>query len=351
MKIKKKLFLGFGLLFVVVLFFGAVSIYYIEEISETAKVTLKNNYQTLMFTREMRSVLDENNLPLTSKAADTFDKSLKKQENNITEPGEKEATAGVRKGFELIIDPKLNISQKEAAIEDVRSLLKTIDGLNLTAIVSEENSTHTTVNKTTIFLGSMALITFLILFVLIAGFPGFIINPLNEFAEGLQDISQKNYGVRLDFTTSEEFTKLSGAFNTMATSLADHEITSLTKILSEEARIKVLIEEIPDVVIGVNGDHEVLFMNAAAKTLLNLEHIQVIGKSIVSLITDSPLLKIILDNAELDAPLMVEQDGETAAYHQKNIEIVVPNLKVNPTYAVQYSGFTDGIIYILKKVD
>ena len=41
MKIRKKLFLGFGLLFVVVLFFGAVSIYYVEQISETAKVTFK----------------------------------------------------------------------------------------------------------------------------------------------------------------------------------------------------------------------------------------------------------------------------------------------------------------------
>jgi NtrC-family two-component system sensor histidine kinase KinB len=89
MKIKKKLFLGFGLLFIVVLFFGAVSIYYIEVISETAKVTLKNNYETLTFTREMRSVLDETDLPLTLPAAEAFDKALKKQENNITEPGEK----------------------------------------------------------------------------------------------------------------------------------------------------------------------------------------------------------------------------------------------------------------------
>jgi len=81
MKIRKKLFLGFGLLFIVVLFFGAVSIYYVEEISETAKVTLKNNYETLTFTRAMRSVLDENDLPLTSQAAATFDNALKKQEN------------------------------------------------------------------------------------------------------------------------------------------------------------------------------------------------------------------------------------------------------------------------------
>ena len=116
MKIRKKLFLGFGLLFIVVLFFGAVSIYYVEEISETAKVTLKNNYETLTFTRAMRSVLDENDLPLTSRAASTFDNALKKQENNITERGEREATAGVRKDFGLLIDPRLslNLAQKQS---------------------------------------------------------------------------------------------------------------------------------------------------------------------------------------------------------------------------------------------
>ncbi len=109
MKIRKKLFLGFGLLFVVVLFFGAVSIYYVEQISETAKVTLKNNYETLTFTREMRSVLDENDLPLTPGAAGAFDIALKKQENNITENGEKEATGGVRKDFSLLVDPSPKI--------------------------------------------------------------------------------------------------------------------------------------------------------------------------------------------------------------------------------------------------
>src|ERR1700709_1785628 len=115
MKIKKKLLFGFGLLFIVVLTFGAVSLYYIEVISEPSNVTLKNNYQTLTFPREMRSVLDENDLPLTLQASETFNKSLIKQENNITEHGEKQATAGVRKEFTLLIDAKQNLTEKQNA--------------------------------------------------------------------------------------------------------------------------------------------------------------------------------------------------------------------------------------------
>src|SRR5476649_1575709 len=109
MKIKKKLFLGFGLLFIVVLIFGAVSLYYIEVISETANVTLKNNYQTLTFTRTMRSVLDEQELPLNSPGIKTFDEALNKQEHNITEKGEREATSGVRQYFGVLINPSSSV--------------------------------------------------------------------------------------------------------------------------------------------------------------------------------------------------------------------------------------------------
>jgi NtrC-family two-component system sensor histidine kinase KinB len=350
MKIKKKLFLGFGLLFIVVLFFGAVSIYYVEEISETSKLTLKNNYETLTYTREMRSVLDDNELPLTPKAATAFDKALKRQENNITEPGEKEATAGVRNGFSLLTNPSVSLDQKQRAERDVNSLLNTIDGLNMKAIVDKDSSTHAIVNKALLYLGVMGFTTFLILFVLIMGFPGFIINPLRQFAEGLNEISQKHYDTRLDLATSNEFTHLSATFNVMAASLAEHETASLTKILSEEIRIKTLIEEIQAAVIGVNETNEILFMNTTAKNILSLEQTQVIGKSVKNLIKDNQLLKNILENDDLDTPLKVDLDGKISYFQQRNIEVVVPNVKLNPYYSVQYAGFPAGMIYFLKDV-
>ncbi len=350
MTIRKKLFLGFGLLFVVVLYFGAVSIYYVEQISETAKVTLNNNYRTLTYTREMRSVLDENDLPLTPQAAGAFDKALKKQENNITEHGEKEATAGVRKDFGLLVDPGQNLAQKQVAERNMRALLKTIDGLNMRAIVLKNDTTHATVNKATLDLGVMGFVTFLILFILIANFPGFIINPLHEFAEALNDISDKNYNTRLHFKTSDEFVQLSHAFNTMAENIGEFENTSLTKIMSGEIRIKTLIEEMQDGVIGTNEKQEVLFANTAARKILNLDEKQVIGKPLSGLLKNSHLLKTIIDNKNPDDPLKVTMGGKVSYFRQKSIEIVVPNLKPNPLDTVQFAGYTAGMIYILKDV-
>jgi two-component system, NtrC family, sensor histidine kinase KinB len=350
MKIRKKLFLGFGLLFVVVLFFGVVSMYYVGEISETAKVTLRNNYETLTFTRDMRSALDESGLPLSTKAAEAFDKALKQQEDNITETGEKEATAGVRNGFRLLINPSISIDQKERAERDIRSLLKTIESLNMQAIVQKNNTTHATVNKATLYLGAMGFITFLILFVLIANFPGFIIDPLHQFAGALQEISRKNYDTRLNFQTSNEFTELSDAFNNMAAVLSDAENKMLARILSEEARVKAMVEEMPNAVIGVNEKQEVLFINTAAKNILHLNGKQLIGKALGEFAKSVHLIKLILENKNLDDPLKVTHDGKDVFFQQRNLEIVVPNIKPNPFDTVQFSGYTAGTIYILKDI-
>ncbi len=337
-------------MFLVVLFFGVVSIYYIEKISENAKITLKNNYETLTFTREMRSVLDENDLPLTSKAADQFNEALKKQESNITETGEKEATAGVRSDFNKLTSAASSLAEKQSTERDIRSHLHAIDGLNMKAIELKNESTRETVSKATLYLGAMGFITFLVLFVLIANFPGFIINPLHQFAEGLMEVSRKNYDVRLDFKTSNEFTELSRAFNVLAEELSDLDNANATRILSEEARIKAMIEETNVAVLGVDEKNKVLFINTTAADIFGLEDKQLINRPVHEFTKHSGLLKTVLENKNPDEPFKVSHGKKTVYLQQKNLEIVVPNLRPNVLDAVQFSGFPAGTVYILKEI-
>jgi PAS domain S-box-containing protein len=137
----------------------------------------------------------------------------------------------------------------------------------------------------------------------------------------------------------------------MAATFDEWENTSATKVLSEEARIKTLIEEMQDAVIGINEKEDILFVNTAAKKILNFDGKQVIGHSVKGLIKNNNLLKLILDNKDPDGPLKVYKDGKTFYFHQKNLEIFVPNLKPNPFDAVQFSGYTAGMIYILRNAE
>jgi two-component system, NtrC family, sensor histidine kinase KinB len=348
MKIKKKLLLGFGLLFIITLVFGGVSLYYIEVISNASNVTLKNNYQTLTFTKEMRSVLDENDLPFPSPAVEAFDRALKKQENNITEPWEREATGGVRRSFGLLTGASPGLALQREAEKNIRSLLTRIDGLNMHAIVLKNNKTRSTVTTATRYLGGMAFITFCILFVLIANFPGFILNPLEKFTEALEDISDQNYNARLDFKTSDEFARLAGAFNTMAAKLGALDNANRTKILAEEARIKTLIENAQDMIIGINENEEVLFMNETARSILNLGDKPVTGITVKELPKITGLLKEIIENKDKETPLKIKRGEKITYYEQKAREITVPNLKVDFD-SFEPASYSAGIIYVLKQ--
>jgi NtrC-family two-component system sensor histidine kinase KinB len=350
MKIKKKLLLGFSLLFIVVLIFGIVSIYYIKVISETSSITLKNNYATLKFTREMRSVLDENDLPLNSVAINTFDNALKKQENNITEPGESIATSNLRKAFRLLTGSSSNLNQTQQAERDARLQLKNIEGLNMHAIELKNNYTHSTVDRSTFFLGGMVFITFLILFVLIVNFPGFILNPLQELANAFHQISQKNYNARLHFQTSDEFIQLADEFNIMATKLDEEQNADLTKIIAAELRIKMLIEEMPDAVIGLNEKQEILFINEEARRIFNMGKKPVTGQSVAELSKSNKLLKMILDSKGTENSLNTDQPGNDLYFQQKTLEVVVPNLKPNHD-VLDVAGYSAGTIQVFKKVE
>src|SRR4051812_32986665 len=103
MKIKTKLRLGFGFLFVVVIFFGAISLYYMNKISVSSKVILKDNYESLRYTRAMRTILDDSEFPLSKTSADKFTAQLHLAEKNVTETGEGQAANALAAAFRQLI--------------------------------------------------------------------------------------------------------------------------------------------------------------------------------------------------------------------------------------------------------
>src|SRR5215217_6092039 len=127
MKIKTKLRLGFGFLFVVILFFGGISLYYMNEISLRSKVILKDNYETLNYTSKMRSILDENTLPLSEQAMAQFDKELWLEGKNVTEAGEGKAVNKLKAAYKQVVNPLSSVTEKHKAVSQVRWQLKLID--------------------------------------------------------------------------------------------------------------------------------------------------------------------------------------------------------------------------------
>lgn len=350
MKIKTKLRLGFGFLFVVIIFFGAISLFYMNKISLSSKVILKDNYETLNYTSNMRAVLDEHQLPLSAKAKKDFDNYLELEGKNVTEKGEEEAVAALRKAYGEINNAASGLSDMQTAVTKLRSELRHIDKLNMDAIVRKNDNAQKAIEKAAMYVIFAASICFLILFSFIVNFPGFVANPLREFSEAIREISRKNYKQRLEFNGSDEFAELAVSFNAMAHELNKWENSNLSKIQSEKLRIEAIIEQMQDAIIGLNERKEILFFNKVAGELLNLNGETVIGQNAEVLMKKNDLLNRILQGKQMEKAMKIYADNKESYFQLERREITVPVYEGQADVAMNQTAKAAGEVYILKNI-
>jgi len=349
MKVKNKLRLGFGFLFVVVLFFGALSMFYIREISNNAKVILKDNYESLNYCRDMRSILDENNLPLNAASVKHFESELDKEANNITEQGEAHAVNALKNAFKTL-QAGTGMNNLQEAEKQVRRGLLKIEDINMRAIVRKNDMARKSVDESTLFLGFAATIAFLVLFSFSVNFPGFIIDPLSTLLSGIRAIGQKNYKQRIHFDKDDEFAEVANAFNDMAKQLDDWENSNLSTIMSEKLRIETIIEQMHDAIIGVNEKHEILFINTAAKGILNLDMDKMEGRLVAEITKGNDLFRTIIEEEKTKKAFKIVLDGKDSHFQLETREINVPNLDNDQPGPLSIAKNSAGKVYILRNI-
>jgi NtrC-family two-component system sensor histidine kinase KinB len=350
MKIKTKLRLGFGFLFLVILIFGGMSMYFMNRISESAKVVLKDNYKSLKFSGKMRAILEDNSLPLSPAMKEEFSSHLILEEKNVTEPGEGKAVEMLGNAYRRMIDPNSSPATIQLALSNARKLLRSIDDLNMNAIVRKNDAAQHGVEQAATYLIFAASMSFLILFSFVVNFPGFVANPLREFSAALKEISHKNYKQRLEFNGSDEFAELAAEFNAMTTQLNKWENSNLAKLQSEKLRIEAIIEQMQDAIIGLNEKDEVLFMNTVAAQLLNLNEKEVLGANARELMKKNDLLNKILEVNSGDKPMKIYADSKESYFQLERRKITIPVLDDQPDVVIKISRKAAGEVYILKNI-
>ncbi|GAA4919039.1 HAMP domain-containing sensor histidine kinase [Mucilaginibacter defluvii] len=350
MKIKAKLRLGFGFLFAVVLFFGTLSMFYINEIAKSSRVILKDNYETLNYVREMRKVLDQNPLRLDKDDIKRFNIYQDKEKRNITEPGERAAVNELAAAFNALNTPSAPESVLMAEQRRIRAALLQIEVVNMQAIVRKNDAAQKSVENTTVLLAFAGTFTFLVLFSFSVNFPGFISGPLRKLQNGIAEISRQNYSARLDLPHNDEFADVARAFNSMASRLKDWENSNLATVLSDKRRIEAIIRKMRDAIIGVEEKGEILFINPAAKEILNLEEKMPEGKKISEISMHNDLLTMIVNEQTANKPLKIVVNGKESHFVLETHEVTVPNLSGNNAEGVKYAVRPAGKVYILRNV-
>lgn len=325
MKIKAKLLLGIGVLFAMIALLTLLSTLFINKLTGDTKNILVANYNSLDYSRKMEIALNNNiSLPDNLKL---FTDNLEKQQQNITEPGEKELTDNLALHFK-------NLQQHNydsLIIQQVRTDINDIMLLNMEAIQRKSHVAEETGANSIFWISVIGTICFIVALTMFFNLPGNIANPIKELTESIKQIAARNYSQRLHFQKKNEFGELASSFNTMAEKLEEFQASSLQKLLIEKKRIETLINNMHDPVIGLDAGKKVLFMNDVALRISGLKSEDVIGKPVQDIAVKNDLIRTLVvelfsDARETDikkAPVKIYADNKESYFEKEIIPIKI----------------------------
>ena len=335
MKIKTKLSLSVGFLFLLIILLIGVSINYINAISKDTQNILVANYNTIDYARQMLIALDED--LAEPKTIKRFEENLIKQQSNVTEVGEKELTTQLTNDFNKL---KQNVSDV-SVLRTIRKSLADIMLLNMQAIQRKSTIAESTAKNATTIIAITGTFCFLLAFILLLNLPGSIANPIKELTESIKEIAARNYSKRVNFESHNEFGDLAKSFNTMAEKLEEYNSSILAKLLMEKKRIEILINKMHNPVIGLDENKKVLFINNEALKITGLKQEETIGKSAKEIIKTNDLMKNLIadldpNNAQPSAantPLKIYADNKESFFEKEIIKIeITPTAETDAKY-------------------
>ena len=320
-KLKTKIALGGTFLFALLILVGAVSFYYLNRLSEESKAIVKANYETLNYSREMLNELDS--LQKNKNDLERFEKSLQLQENNITESGEKEITASLRKNFNELKEKGSRDTLQLKIRRDISQIMQ----INLQAIDKKNQAAQKSAENAKTIITIILTICLLIGFTFIFNFPVLVAGPLAKLTEAIKAIANKNYGERIHMNRKDEFGDLANAFNTMAERLDEYEHSNLSKILFEKRRAEAVINSLKDASIGIDNKGTVLFANQQALQLLNLKEQDIISQNQEEIKRRNDLFRFLI-NEQNNIPFKIVVDRKENYFTKEIIELTNENQKV-----------------------
>ncbi|MES2805163.1 MAG: ATP-binding protein [Bacteroidota bacterium] len=347
MKIKTKLNLGVGLLFLMIIILSIIASFYIFSIKKDTENILKANYNTLEYSRNMLLSLDEINVD-EGKAIVVFETNLKNQIANITEIGEDKVTYNLQKSFDFLEKNRTDENIKSQIRQDIFKIMK----LNMIAIKEKSDIAKHTAETANLWIAVTGTLCFLIAFNLLVNLPNNIANPIKELTASIKEIANKNYSQRVHFMNHNEYGDLAKSFNTMAQKLEEYSNSNLHKLSFEKKRLETLINNMHDPIIGLDNDGLVLFANDEALKIMGLKSEDVIGKLASSLALTNDLMRSLIIKeleSEIKNPrqkslaMKIFADGKESYFEKETVTITIQSTGEDQTTTI-------GDVIILRNI-
>lgn len=317
MKLKTKLTLGVGLLFLLIVLLSVIGALYINKLKSDTEKILTANYNSLEYAKNMMLALDKIDTD-SAQAVKNFRINNAFQDKNLSEPGEKEATHSLNIHFKKYLEQKTDAGEKQ-----IRGDLAKIMSLNMKAIERKSDTAIVTAGNATFWIVSLGTVCFMIAFTLLFNLPQTIAEPIRQLTSSIRQIAGRNYHERVHFKGSEEFNDLADSFNIMAEKLEEYESSNLSKQLMDKKRIETLVNNMHDAVIGLDENHFIYMINDQALRITNLKKKELMGKTAHEVAINNDLLRELLKNIDnpSEEPIKIVADNKESYFEQDVIPI------------------------------
>jgi PAS domain S-box-containing protein len=324
MTIKNNLRAGISFLFLLALLSSGLAAYYLYRLSQDAKAILKDNYDSLVFSKNIDEALDLPNIPAGIQQQ-IIEKNISGEEGNITEPGEKAFADTLYSNFIRFRQSTDAPLQRALARANMKIATYGIMAVNMKAIKQRNKKANDNTANAIIIVVVIDTICIVIALIFLIQFPGYITKPIQQLTEGIKEIADKNYDKRLRFTSKDEFWDLALSFNEMAARLYDYENSSLAKIRFEQLRVETIVKNVTDAIIGFDENGKIVFANPVAAKLLGTREEEIIGLPATEVAGDNDLLRKMIAEDEPFNDIKLYLDGSETYFSRELFEINTPD--------------------------
>ncbi|WP_283116450.1 sensor histidine kinase [Alistipes putredinis] len=322
MRTQRRITLGIGVLFTMILLLGIQSVSYVRLLSQATGNILADNYNSLQYARDMLESLNEIGEDSVSRHA--LRENLALQQQNITEISEKELTAELQRHIAALSDP---VTEQELRI--VREDLLRIMDINMAAIRAKSADVEQRADYVMWWLIVVAALCVLVAGAILVWFPKLVLRPIDELKKGIREIANHNYGKRLEFVGNREFEAVAESFNDMAAKLDEYRRSSLDDLMTAKKRIEAIVDTLHEPIIGLGPDRKILFMNQEALSVLNLRE-DAIGRNATEVALSNDLLRRLIRSLygdrkkESDSePLKIYADNKESYFQMENTPLYI----------------------------
>jgi two-component system, NtrC family, sensor histidine kinase KinB len=282
-----------------VLALGALALFTLRSLGAASQHILADNYRSVVAAQRMKEAAEridsavlflvagdrERAAPQIAANRGAFESELRVEEGNLTETGEREAAAELRRRWEAYAQVVAAFAERPPATAAagaayfldlepkflaVKQSADRVLEMNQAAMVRKSERAQSIARRHEVATLLGALVAALLAVLITSRAIARALRPLNVLTHAVRRVGEKDFAARARIEGTDEIAGLATDFNAMAGRLAEFEQSSLGAVVQARQASHAAIESLPDPVVVFDRGGQILAANEAARSLLRL---------------------------------------------------------------------------------